>query len=32
MFFANKLNALLDASKAEETKALFIESLETILA
>jgi AcrR family transcriptional regulator len=32
MFFANKLNSLLETSKSEETKALFIESLETILA
>ncbi len=32
MFFANKLNSLLETSKPEETKALFIESLETILA
>ena len=32
MFFANKLNSLIDPSKSEETKALFIESLETILA
>ncbi len=32
MFFANKLNSLLESSKSEETKALFIESLETILA
>ena len=32
MYFANKLNSLLETSKPEETKALFIESLETILA
>jgi AcrR family transcriptional regulator len=32
MFFANKLNILINPSKSEETKALFIESLETILA
>ena len=32
MFFANKLNSLIEPSKSEETKALFIESLETILA
>ena len=32
MFFANKLNSLIETSKPEETKALFIESLETILA
>jgi AcrR family transcriptional regulator len=32
MFFANKLNLLINPSKSEETKALFIESLETILA
>lgn len=32
MFFANKLNLLINPSKSEETKALYIESLETILA
>jgi AcrR family transcriptional regulator len=32
MFFANKLNILINPSKSEETKELFIESLETILA
>jgi len=32
MFFAIKLNLLINPSKSEETKALFIESLETILA
>ena len=32
MFFANKLNTILDPTKSEETKKLFIESLETILA
>ena len=32
MFFANQLNAVLDPAKTEETKKLFIESLETILA
>jgi AcrR family transcriptional regulator len=32
MFFTNKLNLLLESSKPEETKILFIESLETILA
>jgi AcrR family transcriptional regulator len=32
MFFAIKLNLLINPSKSEEIKALFIESLETILA
>ena len=32
MFFANKLNSLIEPSKSEEIKSLFIESLETILA
>ena len=31
MFFANKLNSLIEPSKSEETKTLYIESLETIL-
>jgi len=31
MFFANKLNSLIEPSKTEETKTLYIESLETIL-
>jgi AcrR family transcriptional regulator len=32
MFFANKLNSLIEPSKSEEIKSLFIESLEIILA
>ena len=32
MFFANQLNTVIDPAKSEETKKLFIESLETILA
>jgi len=32
MFFANRINTILEPSRTEETKALFIESLETILA
>lgn len=31
MFFASKLNSLMEPSKSEETKTLYIESLETIL-
>jgi len=31
MFFASKLNSLIETSKSEETKTLYIESLETIL-
>ncbi len=32
MFFANKLGLLIESSKNEEIKKLFIESLETILS
>jgi AcrR family transcriptional regulator len=32
MFFANKLGSLIESSKIDEIKKLFIESLETILA
>lgn len=32
MFFANKLNSLIEPSKSEEPKILYIESLETILS